>query len=101
MTSNAGVAPVVSLRSLCKYFPGVTALDAVDLELRAGSIHALVGENGAGKSTLINVLSGVLPPDGGEIRLHGQVVAWTDARTARAQGIATVFQEGDLFPVLT
>jgi ABC-type sugar transport system ATPase subunit/ribose/xylose/arabinose/galactoside ABC-type transport system permease subunit len=93
--------PVVQLIGISKSFPGVTALDRVDLELAAGSIHALVGENGAGKSTLINILSGVLRPEAGEIRLHGRVVHFTDARSARRDGIVTVHQEVDLFPDLS
>jgi rhamnose transport system ATP-binding protein len=101
MATNPEVAPVVAARALRKQFPGVTALDGVDLDLRAGSVHALVGENGAGKSTLINLLSGVLRPDSGEVVLRGSPAAWADARAARAAGIATVFQEGDLFPDLT
>jgi ABC-type sugar transport system ATPase subunit/ribose/xylose/arabinose/galactoside ABC-type transport system permease subunit len=95
------VNPVAQLTGIRKSFPGVTALAGVDLELTAGSIHALVGENGAGKSTLINILSGVLRPDTGEIRLQGQTVRLGDARSARRHGIVTVHQEVDLFPDLS
>ena len=62
---------VLTMRGICKYFPGVRALDHVDFTLRKGTIHALMGENGAGKSTLIKVLTGVYPMDEGEIRLDG------------------------------
>jgi ABC-type sugar transport system ATPase subunit/ribose/xylose/arabinose/galactoside ABC-type transport system permease subunit len=79
----------------------VTALQEVDLTLRPGSIHALVGENGAGKSTLLNILSGLLRPDGGEIVVAGKPVHFRDAHGARRQGIVTVHQEVDLFPSLT
>ena len=72
----------------------------VDFELRRGEIHALLGENGAGKSTLMNMLSGVIAPDGGEMRLDGQPVRFADPRAAQAAGIATVFQELDLVPSL-
>jgi ABC-type sugar transport system ATPase subunit/ribose/xylose/arabinose/galactoside ABC-type transport system permease subunit len=101
--TSASLAPpqLVSLRNLGKRFPGVTALDGVSFELKAGTIHALLGENGAGKSTLINILSGIFPADAGEIYFDGQVVEITDARSARRRGIATVHQEGDLFPDLT
>ena len=58
------------LSGICKRFPGVVALDFVDIALRRGEIHALVGENGAGKSTLIKILSGVLTPDEGNIRVR-------------------------------
>src|SRR5262249_11842707 len=86
---------------ICKSFPGVTALRGVDLAVRAGSIHALVGENGAGKSTLMNVLGGVLAPDAGQIHLGGRPVHLADARAARALGIVTVHQEVDLFAALS
>jgi len=92
---------LVQLIQVGKRFPGVTALQDVDLELRPGTIHALVGENGAGKSTLINILSGVLTPDGGEIRIRGERTRYTDARSARRAGIVTVHQELDLFPDLS
>src|SRR5262249_48147995 len=95
------VNPVAQLTGIRKSFPGVTALAGVDLELTAGSIHALVGENGAGKSTLINILSGVLHPDAGEICLNGRPVRLSDARSARRHGIVTVHQEVDLFPDLS
>src|SRR5262245_20564505 len=92
---------VVELLQVSKSFPGVTALEGVGLQLLEGTIHALVGENGAGKSTLINILSGVLRPDAGEIRLWGKPVHFADARAARRQGIVTVHQEVDLFPDLS
>jgi rhamnose transport system ATP-binding protein len=93
--------PVVELIHLSKTFPGVQALDQVDLKIYPGKIHALVGENGAGKSTLINLLSGVHTPDAGEVRVAGHRVHLGEARTARRLGIVTVHQEADLFPDLT
>jgi ABC-type sugar transport system ATPase subunit/ribose/xylose/arabinose/galactoside ABC-type transport system permease subunit len=95
------MSAIVELLQITKTFPGVVALKDVDLSLRPGSIHALVGENGAGKSTLINLLSGVLQPDSGEIRIGGQARPLTDAHSARRQGIVTVHQELDLFPDLS
>jgi len=92
---------VVQLRGVSKTFPGVTALKGVSLDLRPGAIHALLGENGAGKSTLINILSGVLQPDQGEIFVRDQRVQFADARAARRWGIAAVHQEADLFPDLS
>jgi ABC-type sugar transport system ATPase subunit/ribose/xylose/arabinose/galactoside ABC-type transport system permease subunit len=95
------MTPVVELVRINKSFPGVRALKDVDLALRAGAIHALVGENGAGKSTLINILSGVLTPDGGEVRVAGRPAHLGSARAARRAGIVTVHQEADLFPDLS
>jgi ABC-type sugar transport system ATPase subunit/ribose/xylose/arabinose/galactoside ABC-type transport system permease subunit len=92
---------VVELLGIVKSFPGVRALRGVDLVLQAGRMHALVGENGAGKSTLINVLSGILTPDDGEIRLAGHPVRFDSPRAARQAGIVTVPQEADLFPDLS
>ena len=65
---------VLEMRGICKYFPGVRALEQVDFTLREGEIHALMGENGAGKSTLIKVLTGVYPKDAGYVTLSGAPV---------------------------
>ena len=62
---------VLEMHGICKYFPGVRALQDVDFTLRKGEIHALMGENGAGKSTLIKVLTGVYAKDGGEVHIEG------------------------------
>ena len=77
------------------------ALDGVTFVLGRGEIHALVGQNGAGKSTMINVLSGMLAPDAGEIRLAGQPASIDSTRKAIELGIATVYQELSLLPNLT
>ena len=71
MTAEAPAAPLLEIRGLGKRFPGVVALDDVSLDIRAGEVHALVGQNGAGKSTVINILSGMLQADAGTIRLAG------------------------------
>src|SRR6202795_2780832 len=94
-------SPVLEVRNLTKQFPGVLALDGVDFMLGREEIHALVGQNGAGKSTMINVLSGMLAPDAGEIRLAGQPVSIDSTRKAIELGIATVYQELSLLPNLT
>ena len=94
---------VLEMRGICKYFPGVRALQDVDFTLREGEIHALMGENGAGKSTLIKVLTGVHPKDGGEIYIKGHegAVSIRSPEDAQNIGISTVYQEITLCPNLT
>lgn len=92
---------LLQMRGICKYFPGVKALQNVDFTLREGEIHALMGENGAGKSTLIKVLTGVYPKDGGEITLSGKSVNIRSPQDAQNAGISTVYQEITLCPNLT
>ena len=94
---------VLEMRGICKYFPGVRALQDVDFTLREGEIHALMGENGAGKSTLIKVLTGVHPKDGGEIYVKGHegAVSIRSPEDAQNIGISTVYQEITLCPNLT
>ena len=94
---------VLTMRGICKYFPGVRALENVDFTLRKGEIHALMGENGAGKSTLIKVLTGVYPMDKGEIRIDGieQAISIRSPQEAQSCGISTVYQEITLCPNLT
>ena len=93
---------LLQARSICKAFGDVRVLQAVNLELRGGEVHALVGENGAGKSTFMNILAGVLQPDAGEIVFLGQSTrGFADARAAQQRGIAMVFQERSLFAPLT
>ena len=84
---------IVRLKHITKFFPGVTALRDVDLELRGGEIHGLIGENGAGKSTLIKVLTGVNIPDQGEIEIEGEAVRLHGPMDAKRKGIACVYQE--------
>ena len=84
--------PLVVMRGVTKRFPGVVANDDVSLELRAGEVHALVGENGAGKSTLMRILYGIYPPDGGSIEVRGREVRIHSPRDAIASGIGMVHQ---------
>ena len=92
---------LLELRGIGKRFPGVVALAGVDFTVRAGEIHALLGENGAGKSTLIKVLTGVYSADEGEIRLGGQVIHPGAPKDAERLGISTVYQEVNLVPSLS
>ena len=89
-------APLLEVRGLVKDFPGVRALDGVDLDVAPGEIGALVGENGAGKSTLIKVLAGVHRADAGEVRFEGRPFAPAGPIAAQRSGIATIHQEIDL-----
>ncbi len=84
-----------------KAFPGVVALDGVDLEVRRGEVHALLGENGAGKSTLMKILSGALQKDAGDIQMDGRPVRIGSPREAQQLGIRTIYQELTLVPYLS
>ncbi|HET9599253.1 MAG TPA: sugar ABC transporter ATP-binding protein [Anaeromyxobacteraceae bacterium] len=95
------MASAVELHDITKTFAGFAALKGVSLDVRAGEVHALLGENGAGKSTLIRVIAGAHQPDAGEIRVGGEVVRFASPREARRRGIATVYQELLLFPELS
>ncbi|GIF00133.1 sugar ABC transporter ATP-binding protein [Paractinoplanes rishiriensis] len=88
--------PVLRLTDVVKTFPGVRALDGVQLEVTAGEVHCLLGQNGAGKSTLIKVLAGVHHADGGEITWQGEPFAPATPQAAMRAGIATIYQELDL-----
>jgi ABC-type uncharacterized transport system ATPase subunit len=91
----------LELRGIVKRFGDVTANDGVDLELRRGEVHALLGENGAGKSTLMNVVYGMVHADAGEIRVDGRPATIGSPRDAMAHGIGMVFQHFMLIPVMT
>ena len=94
---------VLEVRDVCKYFPGVKALQGVDFTLCKGEVHALMGENGAGKSTLIKCLTGVYEKDQGDIFIEGHEgpVSIKSPQEAQKNGISTVYQEITLCPNLT
>src|SRR5687768_15475253 len=93
--------PLLEMHGIVKTFPGVRALGGVDLDVRAGEVHCLLGQNGAGKSTLIKVLAGAHQPDDGHISWRGEPVALGDPQAAMTLGIATIYQELDLVSGLT
>jgi ribose transport system ATP-binding protein len=95
-----GAPPLLVAREISKTFSGVRVLDQISIELRAGEIHALMGENGAGKSTLVKILSGVHTEHDGDIILDGQPVCLTGVRDAERHGIAIIHQELNLVPEL-
>jgi len=95
------VAALLQMTGIVKDFPGVRALGGVDLDVRAGEVHCLLGQNGAGKSTLIKVLAAVHQPDEGTIVWDGQEVTLGSPQAALRSGIATIYQELDLVPELT
>ena len=92
---------VLSLSSISKRFGPTIALDAVDLHLQKGEVHALIGENGAGKSTLMNLLAGLMAPDSGEMKVEGRGYAPGNPIEARSRGIVLIHQELSLFPHLS
>ena len=94
-------APLLALAGIVKRFPGCLANDHIDLAIRAGRIHALLGENGAGKSTLVKIIYGVLKPDAGELRWGGAPATIASPAQARQLGIGMVFQHFSLFEALT
>jgi ribose transport system ATP-binding protein len=93
--------PVVRLRRISKEFPGVKAVDRVDLEILPGAVHALAGENGAGKSTLMKILSQVERPTEGEVEISGEKVVFRGPGYAQSLGVAMVYQEFALAPHLS
>lgn len=93
--------PLLELSQTSKRYGGVRALESVDFACSAGSIHAILGENGAGKSTLIKIVSGVVQPDSGSMRLDGQDVRFANPAAANAAGVVCVFQELSLMPDLS
>jgi erythritol transport system ATP-binding protein len=99
---SQATGPVVfEARDVAKAYPGTMALRGVTFELRAGEVHALIGENGAGKSTLLRILAGIEPPTTGALVLDGQVTSFTSVRDAAAAGIVLIHQELQLFPDLS
>ena len=95
------IPPLFRMEGVSKRYGGVRALENADLEVRAGRVHAILGENGAGKSTLIKIMSGVVAPDQGRMLLDGHGVSFPDPAAANAAGIVSVFQELSLIPDLS
>ncbi len=95
------IGSLLNAISISKSFAGVQALKSVSFDVRAGEVHALIGENGAGKSTLIRVLAGAIQPDSGSIEMDGRVIEHNDPLTAKAHLIAAIYQQPALFPDLT
>jgi ribose transport system ATP-binding protein len=98
---GSAATTVLEVRGLVKEFPGVKALEGVDLDVRAGEVHCLLGPNGAGKSTLIKCVSGVVEPTVGEIYLGGELLPVGDPAASLDRGVATIYQELDLVDELT
>src|SRR5882757_286606 len=102
MAGLRDLPPVVELRGVAKRYGGAEALRNLDLAVRAGEVHCLVGENGAGKSTLGKIVAGVIRPDDGSLRVDGEEVSFrAGPRDALAHGIAIVEQELSLVPAMT
>jgi simple sugar transport system ATP-binding protein len=96
-----GGQPLVELVGVSKYFLGVTALEEIDLTVHAGEVMCLLGDNGAGKSTLIKILSGVHQHDRGAYRFDGEERRFASPREAKASGIATVYQDLSMIPLMS
>src|SRR6516165_951150 len=92
---------LLEAKSIRKTFAGVHALKGVDFDLRAGEIHALIGENGAGKSTLIKIITGAVMADSGSLVIAGRHIKQYDPAIARSLGIAAIYQQPALFPHLS
>ncbi len=93
--------PILQLKNITKYFPGIKALDQVHLNIYPGEVHALIGENGAGKSTLVKIMTGVYQPTSGRILFKGKEIIFPNALDAQKAGIAAIHQEASMFPELT
>jgi ABC-type sugar transport system ATPase subunit len=92
---------MLTISNVTKSFPGVKALSGVQLQVKAGEIHALVGENGAGKSTLTKIIAGVYQPDEGQIEFDGEIIHWASPAAAKTAGVHVIYQEFVLFPNMT
>ena len=92
---------ILEMKGICKSFPGVVALDHVNLQVQRNEVHALMGENGAGKSTLIKIMTGVYSADEGEILFDGKKASISDVASAQAIGISPVYQELNMIPHLS
>ncbi|MCL6527823.1 MAG: ATP-binding cassette domain-containing protein [Thermaceae bacterium] len=95
------MTPLVELRKVSKFFGPVISLKDIDMKVYPGEVHCLLGDNGAGKSTLIKILSGVHKPSEGQVLFEGQPVVFSSPREALNQGIATVFQDLAMLPLMS
>ena len=93
--------PTVELRGVSMSFGSVRALQDINVKVHAGEVHCLLGDNGAGKSTLIKILSGVYRPNGGELLIEGRPVSFRNPRGAQEMGVATVFQDLGMIPLMS
>ena len=100
-TIQGSGTPLMEARRVSKYFGRVVAMEDVSMQLRAGEVLCLLGDNGAGKSTLIKILSGVFVPDGGEVYVEGQPARFASPRDALSRGIATVYQDLAMIPLMS
>jgi rhamnose transport system ATP-binding protein len=98
---RSSVPAILEMRGISQIFPGVKALDSVDIALYPGTVTALIGENGAGKSTLVKILTGIYRPSEGEIRIDGAPIVFSDAQAAIDAGVTAIHQETVLFDELT
>jgi branched-chain amino acid transport system permease protein len=98
---GGGDRPVVEIVSVTKKFGGITALSNISLNIRSGEIHALIGPNGAGKTTLVNVVTGLYPPDGGDVRIYGSSVHGRTADEIARLGVSRTFQQPSLVGEMT
>lgn len=94
-------APILEVRGITKHFDGVQALRGIDLDVRPGEIHALLGENGAGKSTLIKIITGLYQQDQGEVLVAGEPVDFASVRTAHRAGVVALYQELSIVPTIS
>ena len=101
LSSGEESLPFLSARNIVKKFPGTLALDKVSIDIYPREIHALLGENGAGKSTLIKMLSGAYTPDAGTRTIDGKNIDVMTPRSAMKLGIQTIYQEHNLYPLLS
>ena len=98
---RAATAPIIALKDVEKAFGPVLVLRGVDFDIRAGEVHALMGENGAGKSTMIRIMSGAHQANAGTLEIDGTATRFSGPASAQSAGIAVVHQELLLFPALT
>ncbi|MCC6315786.1 MAG: sugar ABC transporter ATP-binding protein [Thermomicrobiales bacterium] len=101
MSARAGETPLLEVRDVSKYFGNVIALKDISMSVYAGEVMCLLGDNGAGKSTLIKILSGVYQPDEGDYLVEGRPVHFHSPRDALSEGIATVYQDLAMIPLLS